>query len=357
MAYQSNYTGNQIDAGIQKTTKMSTNGDDVTFAGKITLGSPPVNDMDAVNKAYLSNVSGITDEIKQALLNCFQKVAWVDDDGQTYYDALYDALYPPVGLDSITCVYTQSGTVYDTDTLDSLKSDLVVTAHYSDQSTQTITTYTLSGTLEEGTSTITVSYGGKSTTFDVTVSHASQTYLYNWDFTQSLTDSVQDMTLTLAGSATRDTSGLHLISTSDYVTLTGLNVDGYCFEIDIAEYDRKGSSHGRFFTIYQSGVASAGFIFHNGTGYNVWGIYSKADSAWNDTNLSYGALDGKTITIKIAKNPEDSNKKYMFVYMDGSLLVSGDMGGTTTNDAYLGSNNGQTTYNLTITGLRVYLEA
>lgn len=112
---------------------------------------------------------GLSDEIKQALLDCFAHVAWVDEYGWTYYDALYDALYPPANLVSISCVYTQSGTVYDTDSLDSLKSDLVVTAHYDNQSTQTITTYTLSGTLTEGTSTITVSYLGKTTTFDVTV--------------------------------------------------------------------------------------------------------------------------------------------------------------------------------------------
>ena len=72
-------------------------------------------------------------------------------------------------LVSISAVYTQSGTVYDTDSLDSLKSDLVVTAHYSDSTTQTVTDYTLSGTLTEGTSTVTVAYGGKTTTFNVTV--------------------------------------------------------------------------------------------------------------------------------------------------------------------------------------------
>ena len=76
-------------------------------------------------------------------------------------------------LSSISAVYTQGGTVYDTDTLDSLKTDLVVTAHYSDSTTSTVasTDYTLSGTLTEGTSTITVSYGGKATTFNVTVTH------------------------------------------------------------------------------------------------------------------------------------------------------------------------------------------
>lgn len=117
--------------------------------------------------------SGLTADLKAALDQLAQKVAYIDDDGQDYYDALHNALYPPATLSYITCVYTQSGTVYDTDTLDSLKSDLVVTAHYSNGTTQTVTAYTLSGTLTQGTSTITVAYGGKTTTFNVTVSHAS----------------------------------------------------------------------------------------------------------------------------------------------------------------------------------------
>ena len=75
-------------------------------------------------------------------------------------------------LSSISAVYTQSGRVYPTTPLNDLKSDLVVTAHYSDSSTQTVadSAYTLSGTLAEGTSTVTVSYGGFTTTFTVTVS-------------------------------------------------------------------------------------------------------------------------------------------------------------------------------------------
>ena len=75
-------------------------------------------------------------------------------------------------LTSITATYTQSGTVYNTDTLDSLKSDLVVVASYSDSTTRTLSDsdYALSGTLEFGTSTIVVSYGGKTATFNVNVS-------------------------------------------------------------------------------------------------------------------------------------------------------------------------------------------
>ena len=126
---------------------------------------------------------GLTADIKSALLACFAKVAWIDEDGQDYYDALDLALNPPANLSSITAVYTQSGTVYDTDSLDSLMSDLVVTAHYSDNTTATVTNYTLSGTLTEGTSTITVSYGGKTTTFTVTVTSLMETITVTWSGT------------------------------------------------------------------------------------------------------------------------------------------------------------------------------
>lgn len=191
--------------------------------------------------------TGLTEEIRQALLQIARKVAYIDEHGQTYYNNLYDALYAiqavtvsptrvglttigatsqligatvPSGgtitwtssdtsvatvsntglvtsvgygtatitatsggksatcsvvvaqaqLEDITAVYTQSGTVYDTDTLDSLKPDLVVTAYYDNQTSAAVTDYTLSGTLTDGTSTITVSYAGLTDTFSVTVS-------------------------------------------------------------------------------------------------------------------------------------------------------------------------------------------
>lgn len=200
--------------------------------------------------------SGLTEDIKQALLDIVNNIPFIGDDptGQTYITALQNALYPPVpatgillsdssiswtsagqtkqlnatltpsdttesvvwsssdssvatvsdgglvtgvalgsavitataGSVSATCsvviapvtvtsisaVYTQSGTVYDTDSLDSLKADLVVTASWSNGTTSTLASseYTLSGTLSVGTSTITASYAGLTDTFDVTVS-------------------------------------------------------------------------------------------------------------------------------------------------------------------------------------------
>lgn len=110
---------------------------------------------------------GMDTETKDALLECFEHVAWADSDGQIYYNNLLNALYP---LQSISAVYTQSGTVTPSTPLDDLKSDLVVTATFEDGTTKTVTNYTLSGTLAIGTSTVTVTYFTETTTFNVTVS-------------------------------------------------------------------------------------------------------------------------------------------------------------------------------------------
>ena len=79
---------------------------------------------------------------------------------------------PAKPVSSIEAVFTQgSAVIYDTDSLNVLKQYLVVTATYEDSTTGIVTNYILSGTLEEGTSTISVYYKGKADTFDVTVTH------------------------------------------------------------------------------------------------------------------------------------------------------------------------------------------
>ena len=120
-------------------------------------------------KSQITTGGGFNAEVKQALENLLSKVAYIDANGQTYLDALHMAMYPPANLVSISAVYTQSGEVYDTDSLDSLKSDLVVTANYDNGTSENVTAYALSGTLAIGTSTVTVTYGSKTATFVVTV--------------------------------------------------------------------------------------------------------------------------------------------------------------------------------------------
>lgn len=169
--------------------------------------------------------TGLTQDIKQSLLECFAHTAWTDDQGQEYYDDLEDALYPFDLLSSISAVYTQSGTVYDTDSLDDLKSDLVVTGNYSDGTYNQTAKYTLSGTLTAGTSTITASYGGKTTTFSVTVTGSSATLtsisaVYTQSGTVYDTDSLDSLKSDLVVTATYSDSTTATIPATDY-TLSG----------------------------------------------------------------------------------------------------------------------------------------
>jgi len=112
-------------------------------------------------------------------LACFEHVAWIDDDGQDYYDALESAMNPKTLL-SINAVFTQGqNVIYADDDLETLRQYLVVTANYADSTSAVVLGYVLSGTLTEGTSTITVTYEGKTDTFTVIVSAAY--WDYKWD--------------------------------------------------------------------------------------------------------------------------------------------------------------------------------
>ena len=122
---------------------------------------------DDISELQERKTDGLTNDIKNAILACFRSIPI----SNTLYEELYIALYPPVSLTSISAVYTQSGRIEETNELSDLIKDLVVTAHWDDGTRTAIGSaqYTLSGTLVSGTSTITVSYGGKTTTFDVVV--------------------------------------------------------------------------------------------------------------------------------------------------------------------------------------------
>lgn len=73
---------------------------------------------------------------------------------------------PDKTLSSISATYSGGDVAVGTAVTD--LTGIVVTATYSDGSTATVTDYNLSGEIAEGSNTVTVSYGGKTTTFTVT---------------------------------------------------------------------------------------------------------------------------------------------------------------------------------------------
>ena len=88
-------------------------------------------------------------------------------------------------LDHITAVYAGVEVIFPDTTLHTLKDDLTVKAHYSDNTETTLEMedYELSGTLTVGSSVITVSYQSKTTTFTVTV-HTPHVHIWS-GWTQS----------------------------------------------------------------------------------------------------------------------------------------------------------------------------
>lgn len=219
------------------------------FEAGAVLFASQLNDMDNQIEFLSNQGSSFSDDFKEALLNCFENVAWINENGQTYYDALYDSLYPDnmwfitniltgcatsnnatsvfknnsyvatitanegytldgatvsilMGGNDVTNLYYSSGSInipnvtgdlvitvtasssvvsisavftqgqsiiYNTDSLDRLRQNLVVTAIFTDSSSSVVSDYELSGSLATENSTITVTYGNKSTTFSVNV--------------------------------------------------------------------------------------------------------------------------------------------------------------------------------------------
>lgn len=254
---------------------------------KLSNGTVEQYDYNYLANKPSSSGDGLTADVKQAILDCFQNVAWVSDDGQDYYDALYDALYPPANLSSISCVYTQSGTVYDTDTLNSLKTDLVVTAHYDNSTTAVVTNYTLSGTLTEGTSTITATYGGKTATFNVTVTEKV----------------IETVTITWTGSGTDKTADPIIDATSK---------DGY-LTIPFVQDDTNLSSTA---TDGGDAMACVPYLYSDSSATTLVGyydiatgeVYTSSSWSWNSRpNLVFGqntlvAPRGYYVKIKVSNN-------------------------------------------------------
>lgn len=102
---------------------------------------------------------GLSDTAKTALLDCFAHVVWIDEHGQTYYNALRSALYAE-SYPKLTAVFNPGlHVVYTDDALDTLKPYLTVTYYETVESTGAVVAandYTLSGTLVDGLSTVLV---------------------------------------------------------------------------------------------------------------------------------------------------------------------------------------------------------
>ena len=353
------------DGGVYNSVAVQT---DTTLAiSGMAADAKKTGDEIADLKSQISG-GGLTADIKQALMNCFNYVAWKDNNpnASQYVSALQNALYPPANLTSISAVFTQGANViYDTDSLDTLKQYLVVTAHYSDSTTEVVNDYVLTGTLTEGTSTITVTYGGKTTTFTVTVTEAPLTALYSWDLTSSLTDSVDGVVATTNGTFTSET-GVVLNGSNQYIDFGAVYDVDRTYELDIASFGNNttsvSSKYRRVFMVGTSNNTSsggAGLICATGSSKQNWWVY--LGSAWDSAKINegtYEALNGKTLKVYV----DSSSKLHIYTKTIGADdstyesfgAVTSAIKSFTNGHIYVGSSSGDYVQPITVTGLRIY---
>lgn len=140
----------------------------------------PVSDTQYITPSQIAGMAFSTGA-KVALLEALKKVAWTDANGQTYIDGLWNALLGDLQVSSLSAVYSPgTAVILDSMALDDLRPYLTVTATFSDGSTAVVTGYTLSGSLDAGTNTITATYGSFTATFTATALHNYAEVLSNW---------------------------------------------------------------------------------------------------------------------------------------------------------------------------------
>ncbi len=170
--------------------------------------TPSREDMPAVADTDIplsAGGNGLTAAQINALDGMFKVCAFIKADISAEYNEFCTAFdIEAATITGISATYS-GGSVPAGTALDDL-TGIVVTAQYSDGSTATVTGYTLSGEIAEGSNTITVTYQDKTTTFTVTGTAAAQVYTVTNNLTNvtnsnaqtEVTDGFYSATLTVS---------------------------------------------------------------------------------------------------------------------------------------------------------------
>lgn len=260
----------------------------------------------------IDDIGGLSEDAKVALLNCFRFVAWINGNGQAYYDALYDALYPDTGLARIAAVFTQgSAVIYDDVSLNTLKPYLTVTAYYNNGTSRRIFDYALSGTLEAGTSTITVLYNGKTTTFNVSVTARPAIVSIAAVFNQGThavheEDALATLKPYLTVTATYSDTTTDVIT--DYTLSGTLSVGTSTITVSFAGFTTTFTVNVTSSEIYEYKLSNGTLSLVNGTVTTRDGRPTIIlNSPQKVINVGSGEVPYKTVTTTSDTNPIDSN--------------------------------------------------
>lgn len=293
-------------------------------------------------RSQIEQSGGLTEEIKSALLQIASKVAYSDADGETYYQDLYDAFYPPIPATAIslnisTLSFSSIGetqqliaTLTPSDTTDS------ITWESSDTSVATVSGVGLVTAVNNGSATITVTAGNVSATCSVLIEGA---HLPVWSLSSS--------NITMSGTTISYTDGkLTMGSQNAQAVFKNLPSDmgDKTIEIEFGTCTKSGSGNKRML-IFNSGTDG---IIYKGTG-SVWSAYF--GSAWvtpivNITDAN--AISNGTLKVYIS-----SDKKQIKAYINDTKFIDTTLASAVSTVFRIGAGS-NAYYTCEITGINIY---
>ena len=284
-------------------------------------------------------------------------------------------------------------TIYQNTSIANIKKYLTVTYYANNEAEGVVlneSQYSISGTLQEGTSTLTVLYEDVTTTFELSVESATDVqYIMNFNFKESLEDSVNGITPTLdAASGTsapiRTNDGIVFNASTQCIVFGDLDPVGKTFEFDISSFSFAGSLdyHVRLLMFSNGRWGISPLMYRANTGYNGYGFSESSGTTrlWSNTPWAGLQGEGKNVidllndkTVKIVFETQNQ----VALYINNELIgyqtdryynsasssdsnVSGiryckriSFGGES-ETGYRQQRRGDQCYNLILSGFRVY---
>lgn len=306
--------GTTLDAGVAKgsdgvTPHIGDNGN--WYLGSTDTGKPS------------RGGSGLTTAQVNALDGMFKVCAFIKSD----ISAEYNEFCNTFGIEAATITgisATYSGGSVPAGTALSDLTGIVVTATYSDGSTATVTGYTLSGEIAEGSNTITVTYQGKTATIIVTGTAVAQTYTVTNNLTNVTTS---NSATTASGYYSATLSAEEGYNINVIITMGGTDITADVYTED-----------GTILITEVTGDIVITATAELASAYTV--LYQLADTPKSvsgmseDTGITFGADDAngytKALTICVAYTGFDASETLMKMSSGRAVEITTNAGGSNT---------------------------
>ena len=297
------------------------------------------------------NSGGISTNAKRSILYMFSKVAHFNEDISEYYETLanefglYNIKYDLTNVSSsnvnldieangtfTTIITPKNGYILDS---------IVVTMGGADITETVYNIETSIITIEQVTGDVMI-----------TAKAVQESMLYNWDFTQSLVDTVEGKEAKAASPTTSpiiDENGM-TFGSRNRVKILNIMAYSRTYEIDFSNTDYQNGEVNAILCGFaiETGGSPQSCIAYRKTGY--WYFHDASASVWGEggTHSDANLISGKTLKITI-----DSDG-IMSAYVDNELIGKSASAIDPSRTLFIFGSQSNGYYNMTVTGMRVY---